>query len=195
MESFVIERDTPDTRAIYDAAVTHAQTVFSRCFGASVRQTPPRFAVTLADDGQIVCAAGIRIASDGFFSQCYLDRPIEAVLSAGSGLPVAATDVLEVGALATSSPFPVFPTLRAIFDWGRAHDIDWGLFTATATVRRLIRRSGIQAELLHPARAARVARPSDWGRYYENDPWVCAFHDDAGLPRLAARPVPRKETA
>ncbi len=195
MESFVIDRPARGSHPLYDAAVDHVQNVYSRCFGATVRQAPPRFAVTLAPNGDIVCAAGIRVASDGFFSQRYLDRPVEALLAAGSGLPVTARDVLEVGALATASPFPVFPTLRTIFDWGRAQGIDWGLFTATATVRRLIRRSGIQAELLQPARATCVERPADWGSYYDNDPWVCAFHDDEGLPRLAARPLPRKETA
>jgi len=32
------------------------------------------------DDDELLCAAGLRTAQDGFFSESYLDAPIEQIL-------------------------------------------------------------------------------------------------------------------
>jgi hypothetical protein len=114
------------------------------------------------------------------------------VLSRKSGLHVTPRDMLEVGGLSCTSPFTVYPTLRAVFEWGRARGIEWGLFTATAEIRRLILRARITPTLLTRAEAARVPDPARWGNYYDHDPWVCAFRDPAQIPDV---PLPQTETA
>lgn len=177
MNTQIIERDNSEHAGRYDAAAAQLQQVYSHAFGARPQTMPPRFAVTFSARGDIICAAGIRLPSEGFFSQCYLDEPIEVALSRQAGVAVAADQIIEVGALATQSPFPVFPTLRAISDWGRARDMSWAIFTGTTEVRRLITRAKISAIMVCPAARERVSDPQVWGRYYEHDPWVCAFAD------------------
>ncbi len=183
MRTQIIERGNPSQAALYDAAVAQLHNVYASAFGATPQTSPPRFAVTLSPQGEIVCIAGIRMQHEGFLSQCYLDEPIETLLSRTSGYTIAPQDVLEVGALATLSPFPVFQTLRAISHWGRARHISWAVFTGTAEVRRLIARAKITALVLSQAKRERVADPQAWGSYYQHDPWVCAFQD----PQTAAK--------
>ena len=90
---------------------------------------------------------------------------------------MAANDILEVGGFACASPFAAYPMLRAVFAWGRERLIGWGLFTATAEIRRLIRRARITPVMLAQADAGQVPDPGKWGSYYEHDPRVCVFRD------------------
>ena len=68
--------------------------------------------------------------------------------------------------------------------------MEWGVFTATAPLRRLLRRAGMTHSELGAARPERLSDPSVWGSYYASDPRVCAFSDSsAGLilsPRARA---------
>lgn len=192
MQTRIVEQHDTAFDWLYQGALDHIMQKYRRSFAADVAFRPPRVAVTSARDGQIVGAAGIRCPNEGFFSQHYLDAPVSDVLSKSAGRVVAMDDVLEVGGLACASPFAAFPTLNAVFEWGRSQGIGWGLFTATAEIRRLIVRARISPLLLAPARADRVPNPSEWGTYYEHDPWVCAFQDPV---QASADPVLRAETA
>ncbi|WP_294608531.1 thermostable hemolysin [uncultured Roseovarius sp.] len=166
------------------AAQDHVASVYRETYGATVRSFAPTLVIARNHTGQITCVAGIRTAQDGFFSEHYLERPFDAVLSECGHGPVAAGKVLEVVSMAATSPFPVLPVLDAIIGWGRSRGMEWGVFTATAPLRRLLRRAGMTHVMLAPARLERVSNPGDWGRYYDSDPWVCAFGD-----RLPPQPV------
>lgn len=192
MKTQIVEDGDPVTDRLYRAALAHVADTYRTAFSAETALRPRRLAVTLTRDGRVACAAGIRCHDDGFFSQHYMDEPLWEILTRRTGLPVTPGDMLEVGGLACNSPFPAYPTLRAIFDWGRARGIGWGLFTATAEIRRLIVRAQITPLMLARAEAARVPEPGRWGSYYDHDPWVCAFRDPA---QAATPPLPRAETA
>jgi len=179
LEIRIIHQDDPMQSELYTAAADFVADTYRNAFGACMRVQPPRFVMALDQTGAIVCAAGVRTAGDGFAAQVYADLPINDLISDSIAAPVSEADILEVGGLAFASPFYVFPTLRTIFDWGRARDITWGLFTATAPVRRLILRAGIAPLLLVRAEAARAPAAQSWGSYYNHDPWVCAFADPA----------------
>ena len=95
--------------------------------------------------------------------------------------------ILEVVSLASVSPFPVLPLIDAIIGWGRARQMEWGVFTATAPLRRLLRRAGMTHLELGAARPERLPDPSVWGSYYASDPHVCAFSDLSAALILSPR--------
>ena len=192
METMIVEEGGQETEALYERALLHIRESYRSVFSAQNDTRPARLVITLTRQGKIACAAGIRCYDEGFFSQQYLDEPVSDLMSRKSGLMVAPEGVLEVGALACASPFAVYPMLHAVFDWGRARGIGWGLFTATEEVRRLIRRAKIAPVMLAKAEASRVSSPEQWGAYYDHDPWVCAFRDPAQAPEM---PVFQGESA
>ncbi|WP_172982750.1 thermostable hemolysin [Roseovarius bejariae] len=192
MKTVIVGADDRDAEPLYDGALEHIRRSYCTAFSADTDIRPARLVVTLARSGQIACAAGIRCHDEGFFSQQYLDEPVSDVIARKTGGDMGPRDILEVGGLACSTPFAAYPTLRAVFEWGRERRIGWGLFTATAEVRRLIQRSKIAPLMLARAEAARVCDPARWGSYYEHDPWVCAFRD----PSQGQGPViPHAESA
>jgi hypothetical protein len=66
---------TPD-HALWGAATVHVATVFARAHDAAVTEFAPEMAVATNAHGAVVCAAGLRAAARGLFSQVYLDRPV-----------------------------------------------------------------------------------------------------------------------
>lgn len=189
MQTIIVEDRDAEHAQVYETALRHVQNIHDRSFAARMASRPPRMAVALNRDGQIACAAAIRCSHEGFFSQHYLDEPVSAVLSRRTGLEVSARDLLEVGGLACTSPFSAYPTLQAIFEWGRQRGIGWGLFTATAEIRRLIQRARITPLLLAQAQPSRVPDSGQWGSYYDHDPWLCAFRDPTQIPQAALQEI------
>ncbi len=189
---FMTPQDTLCPVAIVEAQ-DHVASVYRDTYGATIRSFAPTLVTARNHTGQITCVAGIRTAQDGFFSDCYLESPFDKVLSECGHGPVEAGKVLEVVSMAATSPFPVLPVLDAIIGWGRERGMEWGVFTATAPLRRLLRRAGMAHVMLAPARPDRVANPGDWGRYYDSDPWVCAFGDH--LPPQPVTLNPRRKVS
>lgn len=191
MHISIHDQTRPGTAAAEDGYATgaaHIRSVYNEVFGARVTGLPPRLVSARGPNGSVICVAGIRTGAEGFFSQCYLDRPVCDILSEIAGTPVADADILEVVSMAATSPFPMLPVLDAIVTWGRERQIGWGIFTATANIRRLVNRAGLSCTPLVQARPDRVDTPEAWGSYYAQNPWVCAFRDTRGvLPQLARR--------
>lgn len=143
---------------------------------------PPRFPRTLVartePGGRIACAAGLRQARDGFFLEAYVDGPIERVLSAHHGAPVARASVVEFTTLASRNPAMAPAFLRRLIGVGRAAGHRWACFTATAELRSLLRAMRVPLLDIAPADPGRVDDPARWGSYYRHDPRVCAVHDE-----------------
>lgn len=192
MKTIVAEDGDQETASLYENALQHIAHSYRATFAADTKIRPSRLVITVARDGEVACATSIQCHDEGFFSQQYLDAPVSDLIARRTGVALRPQAILEVGGLACTSPFSVYPTLRAVFQWGRAHGIGWGVFTATTEVRRLIQRVRITPLMLAKAEAARVGNPAQWGTYYDHDPWVCAFCDPAhsDMPR-----IPRAETA
>lgn len=181
-----------ETQPLFEKALLYIAHSYRTAFSADTRIRPSRLVITTARSGEVACATGVRCHDETFFSQQYLDAPIADLLSRRTGLDVAPQAILEVGGLACSTPFAAYPTLQAVFQWGRERGITWGLFTATTEVRRLIQRAKITPLMLARAEASRVEDPDQWGDYYDHDPWVCAFRDPVQAVDAA---IPRAETA
>ncbi|EEX08511.1 conserved hypothetical protein [Ruegeria lacuscaerulensis ITI-1157] len=87
----------------------HIRQVYDQTFGAEVREFAPLLVSARRQGGEILCAAGIRTAQDGFFSEAYLDFDFGAALLLKTGVEVPRESIMEVVSLAATSPFPVLP--------------------------------------------------------------------------------------
>ncbi|MEE2860670.1 MAG: thermostable hemolysin [Pseudomonadota bacterium] len=161
----------------WHAAAAMIEAHFLTVHGASVAIPAVPLAVARGAHGRILGAAGLRDAAAGFFSQVYLDRPVESVLSRLSGHAVAPEEVIEIVSMACPASIATLPLIEAITAEGRHRGARWGLFTATGPLMRMLRRTGVPLVALAPARADRLADAARWGRYYDADPWVCALQE------------------
>jgi hypothetical protein len=160
------------------AAEDHIRDVYNDVYGAQVTSFAPVLVAASRADGEILCAAGIRTAAEGFFSDAYLGKDFSSALLAQTGHCIPAHKIMEVVSLASKTPFPVLPMLDRMIDWGRAQGMTCGVFTATAPLRKLLHRTGLQYVSLCSADPARLANAEVWGRYYQTDPWVCAVSEN-----------------
>ncbi|WP_299362027.1 thermostable hemolysin [uncultured Paracoccus sp.] len=160
---------------------------FRATHGARITVPALRLAVARAADGRILGAAGLRDAACGFFSQVYIDRPVDEVLTRLAGCAVAPKDVLEVVSMACPNPAATLPLIEAITAEGRRLGASWGLFTATGPLMRLLRRTGVPLLPLAPAQPCRLADAARWGSYYQTDPWVCTLQECAEPLRFMPR--------
>jgi hypothetical protein len=170
------------------AAENHIRRVYKDVYGAEITEFAPLLVSASQVDGEVMCAAGIRTAVDGFFSGTYMDGDFGDALFAQAGHKVPEVAIMEVVSLASRTPFPVLPMLDWMIGWGRRNGMTCGVFTATAPLRKLLHRTGLTYLTLCPADPSRLKNASSWGRYYETDPWVCAVSEmSTQQPALSPR--------
>jgi len=128
----------------------------------------------LGSNGECLCASGLRFAETGFFSECYLDVPIERALSEATGKKVSRTGVFEVTGLASRAPRVATRFLRGVVGYGELAGFDWAFFTATHRLRELLNRIKLPPLTLAVADPERVPDSEVWGSYYASAPIVCA---------------------
>lgn len=173
----------------WHAAATLIETHFGTVYGARITLPAIELAVATSESGRLMGAAGIRVAEQGFFSQIYLDRPIAEVLTETCGHRVLPEELIEVVSLACPQPRATLSLIDAVTEEGRRRGKNWGIFTATTPLMRLLRRVGVPLIALAPARPERLERAGDWGSYYDSDPWVCALSDEHVLRFVPQRPA------
>lgn len=174
-----------------DAARPRAEemirSVYRDRYGARLAGFPDRLAAVLDRKGEPICAAGLRDAECGFFSEIYLDRPVEREIAKLAREPVSRNSILEVTTLAAARPGAAFQLIDYIAANSTRGGMRWGLFTATRPLRHGLLRAGAGFIELKRADRSRVADPCQWGRYYETDPFVCAVSGDACQSRASHR--------
>lgn len=143
-------------------------------FGASPAPSFSEY-VTTGREPDRLAGLGYRRASDGaVFLESYLDRPVEIELGKAFGRRIARSEVVEIGNFAADNAFVMLEL------WGAAaNDLagssEIAVATLTAPLRRIFNRIGLPFVSLCPARAERLGPGgSEWGRYYQQDPQVCA---------------------
>ena len=178
--NFVLPVSGDPRRDIVERAI---RDVFAREFGATLQSLPPTLAALFDERGNLLSAVGLRFATDGFFSEHYLDDPVEDRLERIAGRSVERRQIVEIGSLSRIRP----TTSLALVDAVAAHclrlGISWAIFTATNRLRALLRRSGIPVHELAAACAERVPNPGSWGSYYLHDPRLVAVEGSV-LPRF-----------
>lgn len=183
--------------AVRPAVETFIRGRYACTYDARLAALPSRLFAVLGNDGAPLAAAGLRLHEDGFFSEAYLDAPLET-LAAALGHAFERSEFLEVTTLVSATPFALFPLMAAMLAWGREHRLGCGVFTATAPLRKLFSRLGIPFTPLVAADPERLANAADWGRYYERDPWVCLMPNPVApatclLPRDGRTAKPAEE--
>jgi hypothetical protein len=164
------------------ARVEHEiRTTYWERFGARLTTFPRTLVASISPSGAVECAAGVRFSGERFFSECYLDLPVEAVLQYRSGRRVQRSRIIEICHLVGSRPGRSRSFIGQFINYAELGDAEWLLFTATRSLRALLERSGVKMTQLGRADRGRVPTPSDWGCYYEHDPLVMAVHRDASF--------------
>jgi hypothetical protein len=154
------------------AVESFIQEIYHREYRANVERFPDQIICRTGPSGEIKCVAGFRLASDGFFSEQYLDDPIEAVLARITGRHVRRDEVFEVTTLASRSPREIETFIDDIIAVGARNGFSWSFFTLTRRLSRFVRRRSLALIHLADADPRRVADAASWGRYYETDPKV-----------------------
>jgi hypothetical protein len=181
MRAAIIPRDH-ELRPAADQLIAE---VYARHYSARIRAFPATLVAMISDDGTVLSAAGLRFAADGFFSECYLEEPVDAVLSALSRDPVCREKIFEVTSLASRSPHTVGSLLRKVIACGEAAGFEWAFFTATAPLKALLERMSLPLVPLAAADRSRVPNPDAWGSYYALAPSVYAVHRDVVGARVS----------
>lgn len=158
--------------------------VFLAEYGAVVRQFPELMIAVVDGHGQAQCAAALRDQESGFFSEQYLDQPIESVIALAAAQPVTRSGIVELSSLAARRPTGLLALLRGFAEFGLATGRQWGVFTATARMRHLAARIGVPVIDLGKATPDRLQNPQDWGTYYAHDPRICAVTGSGAKIRL-----------
>lgn len=148
------------------------QNIYGRQYDARIARFARQLLCCTGADGEIHCAAGLRLPGDGFFSERYLDEPVEAALSRAAGQRVHREDVFEVTTLASRSPRELSTFIDDIIAFGARNGLSWCFFTLTRRLALLVQRRHLAPIQLADADPARIPGAEAWGRYYETEPKV-----------------------
>jgi hypothetical protein len=143
-------------------------------YGARVETFPSRMFAFFDHRDEVLCAAGLRFFDDGFFSESYLDTPIEDVVSAISARTVNRNAIFEVTTLASRAPRATAEFIAEIGTFGEKAGFEWSFFTLTRRLHLMIGRLGIASTFLGEADRRRIADVERWGTYYDCQPKVYA---------------------
>jgi len=180
----LIHRNHPD-RALVEGLI---RDVYAREYAAKVDSFADQLIAMPNTEGGYMAAAGLRIGG-GFFSEIYLDQPIEVLLSKHWQPPAQRGDIVEITTLAAAHPHASQALMAGILGYARANNIRFAFFTVTERLHMLLKRVGVPAEELAPATAAKITNPDDWGHYYATNPRVVAIHDAfVSLPAAPSAP-------
>ncbi len=147
---------------------------FQRQHGAVVRSFMPMLIGLRQPEGTLVGGAGYRQGDSGhLYLEQYLPQPVETVIArqAGAG-PVARASIAEIGNFACRDCPSAVAMVGVLAEFLLGKNHDWVVFTATRTVRRIMRHMGLRLAELGQADRSRLAASDDWGSYYECDPRI-----------------------
>lgn len=150
--------------------------VYDHEYGAKILAFSDLLIALPDDNGTLRAAAGLRIGGN-FFSEVYLDRPIEEVLSDHWLPPATRCEIAEVTTLAAIHPNASHALFSGIVGYLASLNVRFAFFTVTERLHRMLVRAGIPAEELAPAKADRVHNAEEWGLYYATNPKVVAIHN------------------
>jgi len=166
----VVEAGAPQRERVED----YICGVYRAHYGARVPHWAPTL-VSLSDGDRIVAAAGYREATAPLFLERYLAAPIEAVIGARSGAPVARREIVEVGHFAAGQAGEGRRLLPLLARHLAQRGYRWVVSTATRELRVLLAHLGMRPLALARADPALLGdEAAHWGCYYDHEPVVVA---------------------
>jgi len=165
---------------------------FLQAYGADVHQFMPTLMSLRSDEGELLGALGLRLASDDrLFLEQYLDRPVEQLLAANINSPVDRDGIVEVGNLAVSGSGSGGGRwlITALTAYLQASHGKWVVFTAGPMLCNAFSRMGMDLIELGDADPAQLQTDdlSSWGSYYDQKPKVMAGRVEYGYQILQQR--------
>jgi len=168
----------------YGASLTH---LMPRLFTVSGRMCIPQrqpHQEEGRDRGEIdlIGAFGLREAACAtLFMEQYLDRPVDQVIAAHVGRPVARKHIMEVGNL-VADPGGARRVIASLTHYLYHGGYEWVVFTGVASLRAAFARLGLSPFLLAPANPDRLDESErlSWGRYFAARPQVMGGDVRAG---------------
>ncbi|TSA20489.1 MAG: hypothetical protein D4R70_05370 [Betaproteobacteria bacterium] len=167
----IIEQTSP-RRAEAEAFI---RAIFDAHYDARISTFAPTI-MGLEHDGTLISAAGWRgAAHTPLFLENYLDQDAEVLISRLAGHPVARSQIVEVGHLAScqaGSGVRMILSLAAHLD---QLGYEWVMFTATRELIGIFTKLGLPPLALAIADPARLGQAAhEWGHYYDTSPIVVA---------------------
>jgi Thermostable hemolysin len=170
LKTAVLTKDDPRRQPAED----FIKKIYAARYGARLDTFPSRIIALVDNRDEILCAAGLRFVDDGFFSERYLDTPIENAVSAISARPANRNTIFEVTTLASRAPLATAEFIAEICAFGERAGFEWSFFTLTHRLHVMVRRLGIALTYLGEADRRRIADSERWGTYYASQPKVFA---------------------
>lgn len=182
----LIDRQHPQRTAVeaFIAAVYEAR------YGARLRHFLPHLVAYWDASGALVAAVGIRLGDEGaLFVEQYLESHAEHAMAQRLAMtaPVRAS-LAEVGNFAARTPGAARELIVQLTCLLHAAQVRWVLFAATRQLRNAFERLQLSPVELAEARPDRLHdAATDWGRYYDTQPWVMCGNVALGHAYLLTR--------
>lgn len=163
-----------------------AKCLFERHYDAKISPPYLHWHSINAPTGGPLAVLGYRAAGDGpLFLECYLDKPVEDLVSTWLGTACERNRIVEIGCLAAVSSTALVRLWRETADLlGERYTV--AVATLTSRLRENFTRVGLPFTCLAPAREERLSRSvEDWGSYYREEPLVCAGLIAEGVDALS----------
>ena len=180
---------TPE-HPLRSAATRLIRAIYALNYGARVTSFPKTIVALIDNNNKIHAASGLRDASEPYFSEHYLDAPVEAIIGGIAKKRVGRETIVEVSSLASRTPAVSVRFMTELVLYGEELGFDWAFFTATRRLEKVLRRMRLPLITLGAASASRVPNPEMWGSYYETDPRVLAFGREQLMPFLLKQAAP-----
>lgn len=163
-----------------------AKELFKQHHDAQINPQYSQWHSISAESGEPLAVLGYRGAADGpLFLESYVSQPIEQILSARFGRFFERREIVEIGCFAANpSPALIRLWLDAAKLLGGGYTV--AVATLTAPLREYFARVGLPLIAIQRASQSRLCDADEsWGRYYEQNPWVCAGMIADGAHALA----------
>src|ERR1700730_12122614 len=161
--------------ALRSVAERFIRNVYAIEYGAQLQNFPSRLFALTNERGEIMCAAGVRLQEDGFFSELYLDSPIEQALRTASNRTIARNQIFEVTTFASRAPRATMQFIKSLGMFGELNGFAWSFFTLTQRLHRLVERLGHPLTHLADADYRRIPGHQRWGSCCASQPKVVAI--------------------
>jgi hypothetical protein len=146
--------------ALRSVVETFIRNVYSAEYDAQLQTFPSRLFALMNERAEIICAAGVRLQEDGFFSELYLDSPIEQAFGTASKRAITRSEIFEVTTFASRAPRATMQFIKSLGMFGELNGFAWSFFTLTERLHRLVERFGHPLTHLADAMADRVSANS-----------------------------------
>ncbi|MDO6705064.1 thermostable hemolysin [Photobacterium sp. 1_MG-2023] len=162
---------------------------YTTAFQAQLNRFMPDFLALVDAHKQLLSVCGYQSAAvSPLFLEQYLDCPAEQLIAQALGHPVARSELIEFGQLASFSHHLSRLHFTKIAEHLVGQGYTWCIFTATGPLQAMMHRLGLTPVLLADATASRIHNAEQiWGTYYQRHPKIYAGHLATGLNILKQR--------